>query len=286
VAIDLVDYLTTEGNSPRCWINFTAYAKKLLLKQDSNPWSTPAGYMDFYRQAHGLVRADVAVIDVWDMFRHWMQEDVEAIPSMAGKRRPTAALKTMLEMFGPRELLAEIITAMTSNYGASVPMALVMPSPRSLLARANRAANGIDTELDEMSVDTASMYVADYLRYFSETELSGVLLMEDPTLMPGSREELNWYQPVYNVANHYRWSVGLHLPFVGEGFALPDEVDFTIVSAEVAGPGTTAVDISNRVWGESDTETSPAPVNGFYYLSIPESSRPELVLEALAKLRS
>lgn len=284
MAIDLVNYLDDRENHPRLWINFNSYAKKLLSKGE-NPWTTPASYMSFYGQAHGLVKADVAVLDIWDLYQHWMQEDKGALESMVTNRRVTAPVKKMLEAFAPRELLAEVITAVSNNYNGSVPIVLIIPSPRALVVKAYRAANDGDIEPDDMSVDTASMYLADYLRYFSETEISGVLLMEDESLMPLNSEELSWYQPVFNVTKHYRWAVGIHLPTAIENFVLPEGVNFSIVPAQSGlADESLGIDISENLWDQS-SEPLEGKDRGFYYLSIPESSMPEAVLETLSTLK-
>jgi|TARA_R110000782_G_scaffold57256_19_gene119458 hypothetical protein len=284
MAIDLVNYLSVGDGPPKLWIDFNAYTKKLLLAEGENPWTNPPAYMSFYGQAHGLVNADVVVIDIWDLFHHWMQEDEEAIPSMAGKKRITVAVKTMLEAFAPRELLAEVLTAIGNNYGGSVPIVLVIPSPRCLLIKANKAANGVDVEPEETHIDTVSMYVADYLRYFSEVDLSGVLLREDPDSMPQSIEELTWYQPIYNVTKHYRWSVGLHLPFSDAGFSVPEDVNFSIAPVDSAGTESSiGKDISKPLWEGQETVSSG---NNFNYLTIPEDTTPELVLDTLSRLRT
>ncbi len=285
MAVDLTSYLAAGGETPRLWINFNDYTKKLLLGKGENPWTTPASYMSFYGQAHGLVKAQVVVLDVWDLFQHWMKEDANAIPSMAGKRRVTVALKAMLEAFAPRELLAEVITALGNNYGSSTPMVLVIPSPRSLLVKAHQAANGELAEPDEMNVDTAAMYMADFLRYFSETDLSGVMLVEDPELMPANGEELSWYQPIYNVAKHYRWSVGVYLPSADTDYDVPADINFAIAPA---GSPTAAkskgVEITDILWGDKAGEALPA-TNGFYYLTIPTDAKPEEVLDTLATIK-
>ena len=83
MATDLLNHLSSGAGSPKLWIDFNAYAKKLLLGEGENPWDTPAKYMSFYGQAHGLVKADVVVINVWDLFHHWMKEDQDAIPSIS-----------------------------------------------------------------------------------------------------------------------------------------------------------------------------------------------------------
>ncbi|MEH6466570.1 MAG: hypothetical protein V7722_02985 [Porticoccus sp.] len=286
MSVDLVSYLSSGDESPRLWINFNDYTKKLLLGEGENPWTTPASYMAFYGQAHGLVKADVVVLDVWDLFQHWMVEDEKAIPAMAEKRRVPYALKAMLEAFAPRELLAEVITAVSNNYGGETPIVLVVPSPRSLLVKAHKAATGNDAEPEEMTVDTAAMYLADFLRYFSETDLSGVLLVEDENLMPVSTEELSWYQPVINVAKHYRWSVGVRLPFSDGGFKVPDDINFSIVPAgSSAAANAMGVDISQPLW-EQGADGLSAGENGFYYLSIPADVQPELVLDTLSSLKN
>jgi len=285
MAIDLVNYLSAGEGTPKLWIDFNAYTKKLLLAEGENPWANPASYMSFYGQAHGLVNADVVVIDIWDLFHHWMLEDEEAIPSMAGKKRITVAAKAMLEAYGPRELLAEVLTAISNNYGDSVPIVLVMPSPRSLLIKANKAANAVDVEPEEAHIDTASMYVADYLRYFSEVNLSGILLREVPESMPESAKELSWYQPIYNVAKHYRWSVGIHLPFSDTSFNVPEDVNFSIVPSTCSvSDSSCGKDISKALW--KSMSTVPPVGNGFNYLTIPEETTPELVLDTLSNLRA
>ena len=248
MALDLVSYLAAGGETPRLWINFNDYTKKLLLGKDENPWTNPAAYMSFYRQAHGLVKAQV-------------------------------------EAYAPRELLAEVITALANNYSSSAPLVMVMPSPRALLVKAHQAANGETAEPDEMSVDTAAMYVADFLRYFSETELSGVLLVEDPELMPASGAELAWYQPVYNVAKHYRWSVGSYLPTADADFDVPADLAFTIApSASPLGAKSKGVEVTDLLWGDQAGEPLPS-VQGFYYLTIPSDAKPELVLDTLSSLK-
>jgi len=283
MAVDLVSYLKSGDSSPRLWVNFNEYTKKLLLGEGENPWTTPAAYMSFYGQAHGLVKADVVVLDVWDLFQHWMKEDEKAVPSMAEKGRLTYALKTMLEAFAPRELLAEVITAVSNNYGGSTPIVLVVPSPRSLLVKAHKAATGKDAEPEEMAIDTAGMYLADFLRYFSETDLSGVLLVEDENLMPSSTEELSWYQPVINIAKHYRWTVGVQLPFSDDGFNVPDDVGFAITPVGSAvSANTLGVDISEPLWSGGDVAGKS---DGFYYFSIPADAKPESVLETISSLK-
>ena len=282
MAVDLVNYLKGGENSPRLWVNFNKYAKNLLLGVEANPWSNPASYLSFYTQAHALVKAEIVVLDIWDLFHHWMVDDENAIKSMSEKGRATFASKVLLEAYAPRELLAEVLIAINDNYGDSVPIVLVIPSPRSLLTRSHKSATNNALEPDEMSVDTVSMYMADFLRYFSEMNLSGILLVEDENNLPSSPEEVVWYQPVLNVAKHYRWSVGLQLPFEKDSFNKPDEIDFTIVPEQSdVSSHSLGVDISDSIWTSENIEKN----DGFIYFTIPVDINPEKVLETLAKIK-
>jgi len=284
MAIELVPYLSQRGEAPRAWIDFDAYTKKLLLAKGENPWTTPAAYTAYYSQAVGLVKADVAAINFWDLCAHWMQEDAAAIPSMAGRSRPTVALKTMLETVSLRELLAEVIVAINNNFGTRLPLVLVMPSPRSLLIKAHAAANQVVIEPTESHIDTAAMYCADFIRYYSETPLSGILLEESPDSLPAGGEELSWYQPIFNVAKHYRWSVGLNLPSDQE-CDIPDGIDFVISpGAQGEHHKYLGKNITQELWDENAEVYIPDA--GFVYLSIPEDIRPESVLDTLASVKS
>ena len=267
------------------WVDFNDYAENLILGADADPWKTPAEYISFYQQAHSLVGAEVVAINVWGLYESWMSTDKDAIPSMSGKRRVTVALKKMLEAASPREFLAELLIALNDNYGANTPIVLVLPSPRSLLVKANKAANGVDVIPDETGIDTAAMYMADYLRYFSELEISGILLVEDSNLLPMSTEEVSWYQPVFNIAKHYRWSLGVKLAFDQDGFELPDDIEFCISTTNGHDRGITfGLDVTDALWKEGvDYEDIPR-TDDFFYLTIPVEVKPETVLDRLFEL--
>jgi hypothetical protein len=107
-------------------------------------------------------------------------------------------------------------------------------------------------------------------------------LVEDEELLPSSEEEIAWYQPVLNVAKHYRWSVGLQLPFQNEGFNAPDEIDFTIIPEQSAAcSDSLGVDISHSLWTSSDAKEN----TGFSYFTIPKDINPEKVLETLSTIK-
>lgn len=65
---------------------------------------------------------------------------------------------------------------------------------------------------------------------------------------------------------------------------MPDDVDFAIAPVgSAASASTLGVDISQPLWSGGDVTGKD---NGFYYVSIPENSKPESVLEILSTLKS
>src|SRR5438128_446190 len=74
---------------------------------------------------------------------------------------------------------------------------------------AYRLAFGSDTEVGGDEADSAAVYVAEFLRSFGEAGVDGVLMIESPGTDPGNAEEIGWYQPITNLAQHYRWGLGL-----------------------------------------------------------------------------
>ena len=58
---------------------------------------------------------------------------------------------------------------------------------------------------------------------------------------PAASEEIAWYQPVLNLAAHYRWDLGLRLPSAA-GFSGPAEgVQFVIAPTAIVGAAAGAV---------------------------------------------
>jgi len=89
----------------RVWLKSSGYARRLLLGADGDPWAEGAAkYLSFFGQARGLLRADVAVVDLGDMFRSWIARHPALIVEMDAKKRATYPLRRMLEHDGPRRV--------------------------------------------------------------------------------------------------------------------------------------------------------------------------------------
>jgi hypothetical protein len=79
---------------------------------------------------------------------------------------------------------------------------------------------------------------------------------------------------------------GIQAALAGESFDLPDDVNFSIVPAgSSAATNSMGVDITSSLWTDQDIDRLPDNENDFYYVTIPEDTKPEFVLETLSSLR-
>jgi len=254
----------------RVWLKSSGYARRLLLGESGDPWADGAAkYLSFFSQARGLLRADVAEVDLGDLFRSWVDRHPALRADMASKKRATYPLRRMLEEEGPRQLLDEVTEAVAANLQAQVPMVLVMPAPGAWLAEAQQMVDR-PPEVDDDAVEDAAMYMADFLRCVSARPVGGLLLEEGDSPGPASR-----YSPILNAAKHYRWAV-VGRDVAPEAAAVFDATIGTDASAQ-------GRDVSLDLFGQG---TLPAIGSGqFAFAEIPVGHAPEAVLDAIAQLR-
>ena len=279
----LADLMPAEGGrvNIRTWLKSFSYTKRLLVGESGDPWESASRYLAYFSQAQGLLKPDVAVLEVGELFDAWLRRNPAVRAELAGKRKPSFPLRKLLEQQQPRELLAEIIEALLAQLRGQLPLVLSMPSPGSWLQEACRAAGREEPELDSDSIEDSAMYLADLARSVSGAAVGG-LLLEESSPAP---IELELYRPLLNVARHYRWPLVLRM---GEGTLVDSpalaEIDVFISAGDLPDAGAAhGVDVSGMVWaGEPLPELTPTQ---FYYVDIPRDATPEHVLESLGKLR-
>jgi hypothetical protein len=283
----LADVLPGRGdNGLKLWLKSSAYTRRLLLGESGDPWMSGAQYLAYFSQAQGLLRPDVAVVEVGELFDSWLVRHPEVRAEMGSKKRLSFPLRKLLEQDEPRLLLAEVVEAVVANLRGQTPLVLAMPSPKHWLLHANELAGRTGIELDPDGIEDAAMYMADLIRSVSAHPVGGVLLEEHPDNARMGDTDLERYRPLINVTRHYRWSIALRLQD-DTACASPALADFDAVispALRVPVPASTGLDISLPLWRGG---AMPALDRGqFYFADIPADAKPEAVLESLAALRT
>lgn len=270
----------------RLWLKSADYARRILLGESVDPWSGAAQYLAFFSQAHALVKSDVAVLELGDLYDSFAANHPEWSEAVNKRRKPATALRRLLEPEAPRQLLSEVVEAVLSHLRGQTPLVLSMPSPRRWINHANALTGSDAMEMSADDVEDGAMYIADLLRSVSQHPLSGVLLEEPRNAGDFHADDLSHYQSMVNVIGHYRWSLALRLPDTATASAeelshfdaiISGSPEFTCAKAAVGR------DISAAV---SDGSTPPVlAARQFYFAQIEPGLRPESVLERLTALR-
>src|SRR5271163_4154285 len=206
---EFVELLKRPGRSVVIWLDSHNYAGRLLAG-GTPPWLDVAAFVAWQRKAKGLLKSNVASLPVAAVVADWLETHPDLRDAMGAKTRAVYPLKVLLADEALRAHLVEMASGMRSGVGGL--LALVMPSPRAGVALAYRQGRGETVEVGEDEADSASVYMADFLRAFGEVGLDALLLREASENPPAAAESLLAYQAVYNVAVNYKWDVSLRVP--------------------------------------------------------------------------
>jgi len=272
--------------SIRVWLKSSAYTRRLLLGEAGDPWVSGAHYLAYFSQAHGLLKPDVAVLEVGELYDAWNTANSGAlVASLGNRRKPVTALRKLLEAESPRKLLAEVVEAVLANLRGQTPLVLSLPSPRRWVNHANSLTGSTDIEVTADDAEDASMYLTDLIRSVSAFPISGLLLEEGRGDKDFSAEDLTRYTSIVNVVRHYRWSLALRLPNDAQP-AAETLADFdAVISPAIEAAGTAALGRDISAAFASGAAVSPLQGRQFYFAEIDPGSRPESVLETVARLR-
>ncbi|MFE4229253.1 hypothetical protein ACFRJ8_15345 [Arthrobacter sp. NPDC056886] len=241
------------------------YANSVILRGGDVPWDNATAYSAFFAQAQGLLRPDVALLDLKRLYDHLTAGNTRLETAMGGKSRTGYALRTLLADDDTNKAVLEFATVFAQT--ARQPVVLRIPSPMEWLIATHRLGGAANlSDLDADDAENASMYVSDWLRAFAALPVGGLLLddrsdQDRPRVPVG----LEAYTPIANVTNNYRWTLG--------------QLD----DAQVRLHADTAVGgyIPASFWLDSKVEL---PSADFYLAEIPSAARPEDVLVRLEAL--
>lgn len=262
------------------WLDSNGYTAR-LLEAGQPPWLEVANFLAWQRKAQGLLRSDVVALPAEPVVAALLAKHPQLQSAMAGKTRALFPLKTLLADVPVREHLIEMLNGLRACF-PGMPLALIIPSPRRWVDLSYAQAFGPDAACaagaDEF--DSASMYVADFLRAFSESGLDILLIDEAEGSEPASSDEIEWYRPVLNIATHYRWTLGLRLPRAEFSPGAVEGVGFFIAPRGLDAP--TGITTPTSFW--TGSSAPPCLPGQFRHAEIPVDANPECVLDRIAFL--
>lgn len=253
------------GRGTALILDHRAYAHQLILRGGPIPWDDLASYTNFFGQAQALLRPDVALVDLGAFVDHLLATDPRLVNAMSARSRTGFAFKTLMSDETVAALSAEfagVVTATTRS-----PVVLQLPSPLRWIAQTHeRVGAGAAADIDAEHAENLSVYLADWLRRFSGVP-AVMLLLDGRPAHAGDpdADELGAYASVINVAQHYRWAVGLRTD---------DRVELADGSAK-------GVVLQADHWLSGD---HPLPAADFLFAELPPNAEPETVLARLTAI--
>jgi hypothetical protein len=267
MTISLEEVITApkSGRTRAVVLDFHEYAQSVILQGRDVPWHQPTAYSNFFGQAQGLLKPDVALLDLGTLYTNAVATNDGLRASMSARSRTGYALKTLLANETTACMALELATVVSQTSAA--PLVLQIPSPMLWLALTHELSGaGTVSDLTIDDAENAAMHVAGWLRRLSKLPVSMLLLDERWTgdgFMP--TVDSSAYTPVSNVTGNYRWTLARRMR---EG-------------VNVLGSGLTGTLVPSDYW-LSDAKSTSA--GDFLFAEIPAHALPETVLSQLAKL--
>lgn len=268
------------------WVNSTDYAIRLFLKDSAQAWVDVHRTLWWIQQAQSLLKSDVIEIPLGAFVADWLRRNPQAAPAQGSAKKAARALLGLEE---PRAQLADLLNAVSGSYRGSPPVVLRVPTPRGWLGLA-ASFLGQTLECARDDEEAVAVYLADCLRSFSECGVDGILLEATTESRGPLLELLGRYDPVVNLAGHYRWSLGLQVGDAVQGLQdLDERVDFLLVPAGATPAAHTSVVLGSvlpaELWRAAAVALDVPSNASFLFAPVPDDAVPEQVLAALSRLR-
>jgi len=267
MTITLAEVITQpqSGRTRAVVLDFHEYAQSVILQGRDVPWQQPTAYSNFFGQAQGLLKPDVALLDLGTLYANALATNDGLRASLSTRSRTGYALKTLLANETTASMALELATVVSQTSAA--PLVLQIPSPMLWLALTHELSGaGTVSDLTIDDAENAAMHVAGWLRRMSMLPVSMLLLDERWTgegFLP--LVDSSAYTPVSNVTLNYRWELARR----------------TSEGVNILGSSVTGALVPPEYWLSDGTSAS---TGDFLFAEIPADAVPETVLSQLAKL--
>jgi hypothetical protein len=193
-------------------LDHASFGSARLLHGSPVPWSTPVECLSYFDQAQGLLRPDATLVDVGAAYEQHLAGRPDLVAAMSARSRTGYALKTLLADQQVADAVAGVVQVLAQT--SRLPIVLQLPAPLRWLALTSAAAgNGVPADLTVEHGESASMYLADWLRRVGSLPVALLLLdgrrHDDKALAEVVADDLASCTPVVNACDHYRWGLGL-----------------------------------------------------------------------------
>jgi len=271
------------------WVDSTAYARRLFAPGE-DVWADTGRHVELVRQAQRLLGSEVIEVRLSAFHRAALEADPSVADPHRG-RRLTTALRRLLEESGPTGTAVEVTGALGVLYPGT-PVVLVLDGAGRWLQWAASATGSDPDSIDPDSIDAGAVYLADTIRPFGASAVSGLALdLRGPAPEPADGL-FDLHGPVLNLAGDYGWPVAVIVDDAAAATAVGARPVDAVLCPGLGFESLAALAVPARLGGGFDaafwsgTTTASPPDHVLAYGEIPADAQPETVLKKLAEFRN
>ena len=182
------------------------YVQRLFLSGAAIPWHDPAAFDAVYRQALGLLRPQLATLDLNRLILAHAERQPDLLVAMTRRPRLSFPIKTLLADPALAQNLKQLI-ATTRDARGTRPLILTLCTPLELLRQLYEMAH--DQAMPAESQDDAeraAVYLADFLTRAAHEGVAGLMVV-DQTGQAGQSGFADAISPLVNLSKHMRWKL-------------------------------------------------------------------------------
>jgi hypothetical protein len=257
------------------WAEFDGYARKVFANDSADWYADAAGYASAIIQAHSIIPSHCVTFDLLAPFLFRPECTI----------RSPSELLVQLDNPTTLDFVEDVLNALSHRFNGHVDLILKVQSAADLVTFIDESLECDFDTLDDLSSVTAGL-----IRRFSDKGVSGLVLARQG-VRSISLDEVDAYQPLFSIAEHYDWLTGLEFSGISNGPLEAEglDADFWLapdlpVSAFATGSYVKPVGggLTANFWNGDERIENVG--GGFLYGTVPVNCEPESVLSAVRGL--